>query len=846
MSSFDEMRILQKEADLAKKKLQEVENAGKTASKTINESIRDISSSMDDFRICFGELKSAIDDVNSMLESIDFKVFESGEKACSDMTSKWLERFSDAKDSFQGVLDGFSEINKRMEGAEHASMNFGNYIGAFAPQVSIALSGIQLLWQAGQWLFEESSKDAIEFEKQLEETNTILQERADSWKNVQIETSFKIQNVEVEMNNIQSLWDELQTLVDQNGKVKKGYEERVEFILGDLNEALGTEMELQDGLIKKYKETEQSIDRLIEKRRAEALLEAYQPEYEEAIQKRNELYQTRIQLSKEIMEKEAKVNEAQKRADEAGQKFGMGWLTANSDLDNAKEELEELKNQFNLVEFQIDEYGKTVSRVTRANEQAVRGEFEAIEKTLGEYEPTLKKANVFSLDELKDQAADATHTLLDMQKRFAEGDESITMEMLLSARKFVDLAKNEYIKAGGQAGEGFIVGFNEDGNPIYKAAEEIGIPEDLYIKYGSEFGDKYAGSAIDASNKKFEEEAPKLIIEKGDYQGAIDDIYNGTSEIFQEYPFTGASLGELQFEDAVNSSVEGASTMLGENPLTMHTGSVTYGEAVSGAVTNANAYFGTNKLTMQTGNVSFFGAVANALFGANSQMAGSPLYGMNVGRVSYTLPVSSALIGANTMLSISPLSSMWVNKISYASPLSKMLTDIKNYLRWNPLQIFGKFAGWAPGGSVYYAANGGMIESPQITVVGEAGPESIIPLSRSRRSRALELYTQTSEALGIDEQIARAAVMSSVSGSRAAMAFLAAAPVTAENRVEINYRKLAQELYGALSASPIEVKPSFTVTGGDVYLDTMKAGKALAPHIDAELGKINHRRERGL
>ena len=32
MSSFDEMRILQKEADLAKKKLQEVENAGKVPS----------------------------------------------------------------------------------------------------------------------------------------------------------------------------------------------------------------------------------------------------------------------------------------------------------------------------------------------------------------------------------------------------------------------------------------------------------------------------------------------------------------------------------------------------------------------------------------------------------------------------------------------------------------------------------------------------------------------------------------------------------------------------------------------------------------------------------------------
>lgn len=145
-----------------------------------------------------------------------------------------------------------------------------------------------------------------------------------------------------------------------------------------------------------------------------------------------------------------------------------------------------------------------------------------------------------------------------------------------------------------------------------------------------------------------------------------------------------------------------------------------------------------------------------------------------------------------------------------------------------------------------FRASGGIVESPEIALIGEAGPESIIPLSKSRRSRALELYTQTSEALGVDEQITRAAVMSSVSGSRAAMAFLAAEAVTPESRVEINYRKLAQELYGALSASPIEVKPSFTVTGGDVYLDTMKAGKALAPHIDAELGKINHRRERGL
>lgn len=177
---------------------------------------------------------------------------------------------------------------------------------------------------------------------------------------------------------------------------------------------------------------------------------------------------------------------------------------------------------------------------------------------------------------------------------------------------------------------------------------------------------------------------------------------------------------------------------------------------------------------------------------------------------------------------------------------------IRNKLNTADLTVDVKIGyGWQMSGlialqAIRGKASGGIVESPEIALIGEAGPESIIPLSKSRRSRALELYTQTSEALGVDEQITRAAVMSSVSGSRAAMAFLAAESVTPESRVEINYKKLAQELYGALSASPIEVKPSFTVTGGDVYLDTMKAGKALAPHIDAELGKINHRRERGL
>ncbi|MEN1969027.1 transglycosylase SLT domain-containing protein [Lentibacillus sp. N15] len=46
-------------------------------------------------------------------------------------------------------------------------------------------------------------------------------------------------------------------------------------------------------------------------------------------------------------------------------------------------------------------------------------------------------------------------------------------------------------------------------------------------------------------------------------------------------------------------------------------------------------------------------------------------------------------------------------------------------------------------------ASGGIIDRPHMGLVGEAGPEAIIPLSANRRSRALDLYNQTGKMLGV-------------------------------------------------------------------------------------------------
>lgn len=46
-------------------------------------------------------------------------------------------------------------------------------------------------------------------------------------------------------------------------------------------------------------------------------------------------------------------------------------------------------------------------------------------------------------------------------------------------------------------------------------------------------------------------------------------------------------------------------------------------------------------------------------------------------------------------------------------------------------------------------ANGNIISSPTLSIVGEAGPEAIIPLSASRRSRGISLWEQAGEMLGM-------------------------------------------------------------------------------------------------
>lgn len=137
--------------------------------------------------------------------------------------------------------------------------------------------------------------------KQLKENADAARQNREAWDEMVKARDKAVADTAGEFDYYSRLKDELTSLVDQNGKVKKGYEDRVNYIVGALNDALGTEITLTGKVIENYKEQMTTIDQLIEKQRAKAIITANEESYQEAIKNQTsamkELYDAEKQYS---------------------------------------------------------------------------------------------------------------------------------------------------------------------------------------------------------------------------------------------------------------------------------------------------------------------------------------------------------------------------------------------------------------------------------------------------------------------------------------------------------------------------------------------------------------------
>ena len=200
---------------------------------------------------------------------------------------------------------------------------------------SIALAGIT----TAAILFNQESRNSI---KVIEESSKEIENATNKYNEFAKAQDDIAGNNLAEVSNIQKLTDELKKLVNANGEVKKGYEDRVSFILTELNKGLGTEYEMTGNIINNYNELVGKIDQLITKKRAEIILNNEEAKYNEAISKRTEYYDSMIEKENQLANKKKELADIEKNMNKA-------------QLEGNKELFEYYKKDYDALSLIVDE-----------------------------------------------------------------------------------------------------------------------------------------------------------------------------------------------------------------------------------------------------------------------------------------------------------------------------------------------------------------------------------------------------------------------------------------------------------------------------------------------------------
>lgn len=325
----------------------------------------------------------------------------------------------------------------------------------YATQTEEVIAGVDALTEAEKELLTASQETAAE----LRDQRAASEEAANGSMS--------------QMTHVTSLANELKTLASASGEVQEKDRARVEFILGELNEALGTEYTMTDGVIQKYGELSQSINEVIAAKTANSLLEAYNAEYIASIQAETTLleglnlaekdYQAQLDNVKTKEEELAvKRNELYKQQMEV---IKGNRLTVDADLaaevqgreiqlKAEKDILAEKEQAYNDAAVAYGENAMMIENYDDAQTAALEGNYGVVKdllvgkgKVFGNYSEKVDDETAEVLDTLYKEAIDAGIEAERMKKNFENGVEGYTEEMVKEAEQGYEDALDEYANA---------------------------------------------------------------------------------------------------------------------------------------------------------------------------------------------------------------------------------------------------------------------------------------------------------------------------------------------------------------------------------------------------------------
>lgn len=283
------------------------------------------------------------------------------------------------------------------------------------------------------------------------------EEAAEAFRDQQKATAEAANGIMSQMDHVTSLADELMALADSSGYVEEKDRSRVEFILGQLNQALGTEYEMIDGVIQQYDKLTESIYESIKAETARLLLQNAEKDYTQAIK-------DRAAALDRVLTAENGVNTQRKNAQAAYEKYIAAQQKYQDTLEHGSKRLQELhkaemegyKGVWEVEEGLIDDaiakreeaaveyqnYASEVMKYEDAMQASKEGNYEkAIElltqsgQAYTEYADTVDEETKRTLNTLEKAAIDAGLAAETAKANFAAGIDGFGAETVAEAEE---------------------------------------------------------------------------------------------------------------------------------------------------------------------------------------------------------------------------------------------------------------------------------------------------------------------------------------------------------------------------------------------------------------------------
>nr|DAT19936.1 MAG TPA: tail tape measure protein [Bacteriophage sp.] len=374
-------------------------------------------------------------------------------------------------------------------------------MGLLAAGIGAVVGGLALYAAATKGATKVTDKESESIDKMIEKhdkTKKSVDEMTKSWKDLKKTRDESVSGTTEQFDYYKKLKDELDDMVDKNGKVKKSQKDRAKFIVTTLNNALGTELKMTGRVIKNYEKEKKSIDKLIEAKKAQAILNANEDLYATAIKGQKGAFQNLEKEQANLEETTSKLEAAQKKLKGAQSnkklkeyvdKYGQAGMSKwGQELNAAKEAVSKLTNEqkknqktVNDAEKQWTEYNATIENYEGLSSAIISGDAKKINTALNKTVNNFISAKTGTKKQLEDQVENMKKNYEDLKTAVANGTPGVTKKMVGAAKQMVTKSEKELEKyekktkkSGQKATDEYKEGLELGKNKAGKKASEIG------------------------------------------------------------------------------------------------------------------------------------------------------------------------------------------------------------------------------------------------------------------------------------------------------------------------------------------------------------------------------------